>query len=859
MRGPEPSALSSLVLFLLLSACGGEAGPPPVPDPADDARFLLAGGWEFRQADQKEWHAATVPGCVHTDLLAAGLIGNPFWRNAEEGLQWIGRTDWAYRDCFRVDGTILGRQQVDLVFEGLDTYAEVRLNGEEVLQTDNMFRTWRADVTGRLRAGTNELVVYLRSPVNEVLPRMEGRPWQLPASNDQGEKTSPYTRKAPYQFGWDWGPRYVTSGIWKPVYLEAWDGPRIRDLQVRQDRLGEKSAGLTVIVEVESALPGAVEVVVRNPNERFPEVTRSVELTAGNNRIEVGLVVSSPLLWWPNGLGEQNMYGVDVQLRRHGRVLDRAHERIGLRTVELRREGDEWGESFSFLVNGVPVFAKGGNWIPADSFPTRLTPHRYRELLTACRDANMNMLRVWGGGIYESDEFYALCDELGLMVWQDFMFSCSMYPGDEAFLANVRAEATEQVRRLRDHPALVLWCGNNEVETAWLHWGWQRQLPASVWEDYLKLFHGVLPEVVGEYDPTRPYWPSSPSSNRLEDPDSQRMGDVHYWGVWHGEEPFEAYEAQYPRFMSEYGFQSFPALESVESYTLPEDRDIDSVVMRAHQKHPRGNQLIRTYLLRRYPEPKDFPSFLYLSQVLQAEGIRIGAEHLRRLMPRNMGSLYWQIDDCWPVASWSGIDWYGRWKALHYYARRFYAPVLVSPHAEGDRVGIWIVSDRPEGFPAELRLSLLDVEGRLIRSEQHEVEVPAVTSREAFTLARAEWIGERDPAGLVLRCELWEAGERIAEHFLYFTLPLQAQIPDPQILTAVSVGPEGITVTLQAHRLARDVHLQTGAITGRFSDDYFDLVPGEQRVVRFLTGEPVSAARFEENLRVVSLYDAIRH
>jgi beta-mannosidase len=855
-----PIARLSIAL-LLLGGCGGRDLPVPVPDLSDAARFPLTTGWEFQQEGEQAWLPAAVPGCVHTDLLAAGAIPDPFWRDVEPELQWIGQTEWVYLLRFRVDGTILNRQRIDLVFEGLDTYADVRLNGEPLLQADNMFRTWRAEVGERLRPGANELRIRFRSPIQEILPRMEGRPWQLPASNDQGEKTSPYTRKAPYHFGWDWGPRYVTCGIWRPVYLEAWDGPRIADLHLHQISLEDERADLTAVVEIDTRTPGPVEVAIRSPNERFPAVIRTVELEAGTQRVEVGFVIPDPDRWWPNGLGDQTLYGVRCELQRQGRVLDRADKRIGLRMVELRREPDAWGESFAFAVNGVPVFAKGGNWIPADSFPSRMTPERYRDLLTACRDANMNMLRVWGGGIYERPEFYDLCDELGLMIWQDFMFACSMYPGDEAFLENVRQEATEQVRRLRDHPSLVLWCGNNEIETAWQHWGWKQDLPASVWEDYLALFHRMLPEVVAEYDPARPYWPSSPSSDLREDPDSPRMGDGHYWGVWHGEEPFEAFEQQYHRFLSEFGFQSFPAPATMESYTLPEDRDIDSEVMRAHQKHPRGNQLIRTYLLRRYPEPKDFTSFLYLSQVLQSEGMRIAVEHLRRHRPRTMGALYWQVDDCWPVASWSGIDYFGRWKALQYDARRFFAPVLVSPHTEGDRVTVWTVSDLPDPLPARLRVRLRDLEGRVLREEVREVTVGPTASRAAFTLSRAEWLAGLESGSHFLDCELLdlpaEPARRIARNLFYFTLPREARLPDPGILSAVTVGTGGITITLQAHHLARDVHLEAEDVAGRFSDDFFDLVPGEQAVVHFEPRIPVSATAMERALRVTSLFDAV--
>ncbi|HZB46219.1 MAG TPA: glycoside hydrolase family 2 TIM barrel-domain containing protein, partial [Pyrinomonadaceae bacterium] len=581
------------------SAAGGRQPRAVVP---------LHGGWKFREAGKGAWRAATVPGCVHTDLLKNGVIEDPFYRDNEKRLQWIGKTDWEYETTFRVAPGTLARRNVELVFEGLDTYATVALNGVELLSADNMFRTWRVDAKKALKAGENTLSVRFRSPINEVLPRMKALGYELPAVNDQGEKTSPHTRKAPYHYGWDWGPRFVTSGIWKPVRLEAWDGARVADFHVEQKQLDRAAASMSAVVELVADRDTDATVILDEASGSRRLAARSVKLRPGVNRVRVDFRLERPRLWWPAGLGPQHLYSFRTLVLDGKQLLDEAATRVGLRTLELRQQPDQWGKSFEFVVNGVPVFAKGGNWIPADSFPTRVTRERYRRLLESARDANMNMLRVWGGGIYELDDFYELCDELGLMVWQDFMFACSMYPGDKDFLESVRAEAVDNVRRLRNHPSVVLWCGNNEVETAWLHWGWKQNLPAKLWDDYLKIFHGVLPEVVAEHDPSRPYWPSSPSSNLEEDPDSQRVGDVHYWEVWHASKPFEFYEKQHPRFMSEYGFQSFPMIESVNAYTVPADHDIQSPVMLAHQKHPRGNQLIREYMLREYAEPKDFES-----------------------------------------------------------------------------------------------------------------------------------------------------------------------------------------------------------------------------------------------------------
>jgi len=854
-----------LLTLLLLASATLHAQSPARPSAAkaggaSKLELRLDSGWTFREAGKGAWRAARVPGSVHTDLLANGLIEDPFYRDHEPKLQWIGKTDWEYRTDFEVTRALLGRRHLELVFDGLDTYAEVFLNERPLLSADNMFRTWRVDAKRALRAGRNTLRVLFRSPINEVLPRMKGLGYELPAVNDQGEKTSPHTRKAPYHYGWDWGPRFVTSGVWRPVRLEAWDEARLRDLHVVQNHVDRSAAQLTAEVEVAAAGDADAVILVEDPKDRRVSARQTVRLSAGLNRFALKLTIPDPQLWWPAGMGSQRLYTLRARLLSgDGRkVSDELSTRVGLRTVELRQRPDEAGKSFTFIVNGVPVFAKGANWVPADSFPTRVTRERYRQLLESARDANMNMLRVWGGGYYEADDFYELCDELGLLVWQDFMFACSMYPGDEKFLEGVRAEATDNVRRLRNHPSVALWCGNNEVETAWHHWGWKQRLPAKLWDDYKKLFHGVLPEVVAEHDPARAYWPSSPSSNLEEDADSQRMGDIHYWEVWHASKPFSEYERQRPRFMSEYGFQSFPSIETVNSYTVPGDHNIESPVMLAHQKHPRGNQLIREYMLREYPEPKDFESFLYVSQVLQAEGIRVGAEHLRRIMPHNMGSLYWQLNDCWPVASWSSIDYFGRWKALQHYARRFYSPLLVSPRRDGERLDIHVVSDRPAPTPARLVVTLLDFDGRTLSTTEKALTVAPLRGDSYLSLPVAELLEGRDERAVFLLAELLVGGRVVSRNEHFFRPFKELSLPGARVTASAAPAPGGFRLTLKTDRLARAVQLSAAGAAGSFSDNYFDLVPGRPVEVEFRARGGVRLEEFRKGLKVRSLADAFR-
>ena len=813
-------------------------------------------GWRFRELSKDTWYAATVPGCVHTDLLNNKLIDDPFYRDNEQKLQWIGKTDWEYQTTFKITPEILAPDNIDLVFEGLDTYANVFLNDEPLLNADNMFRTWRTEAKRLLKVGANTLRIRFRSPINEVLPLMAKLNYQLPAGNDQGEKTSPHTRKAPYQFGWDWGPRLVTSGIWRPVYIEAWDDARIEDLHIVTREVTPAAARLTAEVEVVAKSNAAATIIVDNVTDKRVAAKRVLTLTPGSNRVSLDFVIARPALWWPNGLGAHPLYTFKARLLIGGKPVDQTTTRTGLRSLELRQERDQSGKSFSFVINGVPVFAKGANWIPADSFPTRISTEKYRALLKSVRDTNMNMLRVWGGGIYERDDFYELCDEMGILVWQDFMFGCSLYPGDQAFLESARQEAIDNVKRLRNHPSIVIWVGNNEIESGWFHWGWKDQLPAKLWEDYLKLFYGVLPEVCNSLDPSRSYWPSSPSSKLEDDPESQKMGDLHYWQVWHAALPFSEYEKQSPRFMSEYGFQSFPQLETVNTYTVPADHNIDSPVMMAHQRHPRGNQLIREYMLREYPEPKDFESFLYVSQVLQAEGIKIGAEHLRRIMPHNMGSLFWQLNDCWPVASWSSIDYTGRWKALQYYARRFYDDILVSPHEANGNIDIYVVSDRVRPITAQLNLSLRDFDGNKLWTQGQEIEIAPLTSKSYFSVPINTLLSGKDPKAVVLVAEVLVGGKLESSNTHLFQPYKALALPRPQITFDVIPIRSGFKVTLSSDKFARAVYLSTTDHPGFFADNYFDLFPGQKVEVEFRTSAPITFSAFRTKLKIRSLADA---
>jgi beta-mannosidase len=853
VQSRNPLWLTLPLLLLVISVANGQSNSKV--NRSALMKVSLNNGWQFREVNKENWYPATVPGSVHTDLLQNKVIEDPFYRDNETKQQWIGKTDWEYRTTFKVTQEVLDHKNIDLIFEGLDTYADVYLNEKLLLKADNMFRTWRVNCKDTLKLGDNKLKITFRSPINEILPLMAKMSYQLPASNDQGEKTSPWTRKAPYQYGWDWGPRFVTSGIWKPVSLEAWNAARVGDLHIVQNKVTKEQANLTAQVDISSSVAADAELLIEDSDHKTVVTKQTVKLAEGANHFALDFNILKPALWWPNGLGDHPLYSFKARLLLKGQPLDERSTRTGIRSLQVRQDKDEWGQSFTFIVNGVPVFAKGANWIPADSFPTRISFDKYRWLIKSAADANMNMLRVWGGGIYETADFYNLCDEMGVLVWQDFMFACSMYPGTQEFLDNVRAEAEDNVRRLRNHPSIAIWSGNNEIEGAWMNWGWKQNLPASIWDDYQKIFDGVLKETCAKLDPGRLYWPSSPHGGLTDDPNSLKSGDTHSWKVWHFAAPFTDYQKEFPRFMSEYGFQSFPALETVETYALADEHDIQSPVMMAHQRHPRGNQLIKEYMLREYTSPKDFESFLYVSQVLQAEGIKVGAEHLRRIMPRNMGSLYWQLDDCWPVASWSSIDYTGRWKALQYFAKRFYAPVLISPIADADNLNFFVVSDLPQAMKASINVELRDFEGNKLAAFNKDATLSPVTSQSYFSLPLKSLLENRDPKNLMIYCELIADGKVISTNEYFFEAFKNLNLPTPQIkVDAVSTA-TGYKLTVTSDKLAKAVYL-SNKTEGFFSDNFFNVLPGKPVEIEFRTRLNVPVEEFKKQLKARSLKDA---
>lgn len=820
-------------------------------------------GWQFRQritspdTPKTEWRPAQVPGDVHLDLLRNKVIPDPFYRENEAKLQWIETADWEYRTTLTPTDEILARRNIELVFEGLDAYSEVYLNGALVLTADNMFRTWRVNVKGKLKPGANELLVVFPSPITSAQKIAKPDAWRARTGTE--EKT--YVRKAAYEYGWDWGPRFVTSGIWRPVRIEAWDTARLADLHVRQRDITPSLARVSAEIEIVAASETAAEVVV---NYGLPgqsaTVNQSVQLHAGSNRVDLPIEIAKPNLWYPSGYGAQPLYTFTASMKISGAAVDSRETRTGLRSVVLRREPDAWGRSFEFVINGIPVFAKGANVIPFDSFPNRVTRETYRHVLESAKEANINIIRQWGGGYYETDEFYQLCDELGLMIWHDFMFGNDWQPGTYTFKQNVAREAEDQLKRLRNHPSIVLWCGNNETESAF-NWATgsrtiKPEAQIQMWKDYLTLFNGVLGQAVHELSPETPYWPSSPSADMEELTPDFESGDRHDWSVWHGGVPFSEYEKHFYRFVSEYGFQSFPELKTVEAFTEPEDRaSILTPVMLAHQKNNRGNAIISDYLVKEYGQPKDFASFLYASQVLQAEGIKVGAEHFRRQRPRTMGSIYWQLNDCWPVASWSSIDYFGRWKALHYYAKRFYAPLLVSPHFEEGLLAVYVVSDLQQPTAATLRLRALTFDGQTLLEKSQPIQVTPLSSQIYLRIPRVELDPKLpDSAKAVIVVELTVGNEVVSRNLIYPLPTKNVRLPAAAITSDLQPAGEGYRLTLSSPVLARSVYVSLGDIDAKLSENYLDLLPRESAQITIKTS--ASAEQLRAALKVRSLEDA---
>ena len=802
-------------------------------------KLLLNGAWKldipgtaFAQVP------AAVPGSVYHDLYSAKLIPDPFYRDNEMEALALMEHDFHYSRSFEVAEDLLNSHAVVLRCEGLDTVATVYINGEAVGIANNMHRVWEYDVKKILRVGENTVEVRFASPTKYI---REQYAKSVADGSSDAMVGFPHIRKAHCMFGWDWGPRLPDAGIWRDIAILGIDVARIRDVHVLQHH-EEKKVTLEINTHV-TKITGTASVSVT--------VTAPCGKTFTAQGEKVTVEIEDPQLWWPAGIGDQPLYTVDVQL---GDGLDGWKRRIGLRTMTVTRNKDEWGESFSHCVNGVDVFAMGADYIPEDNLLPRVNPQRTRRLLEDARAANMNCVRIWGGGYYPDDFFYDICDELGLLVWQDFMFACAVYNLTEEFEENIRAEFVDNVRRLRHHPSLALWCGNNEMEDFVNQGVWVANHRQKA--DYIKMYEYILPQILKEEDPQAFYWPASPSSGgSFDNPQDPNRGDVHYWMVWHGLLPFTDYRNHKFRYVSEFGFQSFPCMETIESFTEPEDRNVFSYVMEKHQRNASANGRIVSYLSQMYLYPREMTDLVYASQLLQAQAMQYGVEHWRRNRGRCMGAVVWQLNDCWPVASWASIDYYGRWKALHYYEKRFFAPVLISCHEEGilsqdtnvnaepfkleKSAHLNVSNETLKPFRGTAKWALRRPDASVIEEGAFDVDCPAMS---------AVWLPKQDFShygtyDCYYSYELRDAhGKLVGEGSVLFCAPKHFKFADPKL----KVWQEGGEIVVKAQGYARSVEIMAGADTV-LEDNYFDLNGGERRI-KVVRGEVT-------DLKVRSVYD----
>lgn len=813
----------------------------------------LNGKWQMKRSDENEWMDAAVPGSVFRDLLENGKIEDPYYRDNENKTYELSKYDYEYKRSFWMNKEALEYDKVILCCEGLDTLCDVFVNDTKVLGAENMHRTYEVDIKKELEAGENQIYIFIKSATN-FIDNLNKELFNPKIPDDKPGIT--HIRKAVYAYGWDWGPKLGDMGIWRKISICGYDEARLEDVYIDQKHWKDKvELDIKVGANNWSMHELSVCVTVEAPDgEAF---RKNAEMSG--EEICITMDINNPQLWWPNNLGNHPLYQVRVELFSSGKILDVSTFRIGLRTITVKQERDQWGQSFTFLVNGESIFAMGADYIPEDAMLGKRKFEKTKQLIISCAKANYNMIRIWGGGHYPEDYFYDLCDEYGIIVWQDHMYACKAYEFNDAFKENIKQETIDNVKRIRNHASIGLWCGNNEMEMLWANWGWEGRYGTKMKNDYLYQFEFFLPELTKSLDPKTFYWSASPSSfGYLIDPDNQNFGDIHYWGVWHGREPLTHYRKIHPRFNSEFGIQSFPCLKTVKTFTLPEDRNIFSRIMESHQKDDTGNDKILHYIGDNFRYPKDFDSVLYTSQLAQAEGMRYGVEHWRRNRGRCMGALIWQLNDCWQVASWACIDYFNRWKAVQYLARRFYAPVLASACEEGTKVELHVSNDSLKKIDGVLVWKLMERNAKVIKEGEITAALDKLSTQMMVDLDFTELIDGSNRKSVYLSYDLIVDGASVSGGTVIFVKSKHFEYEDPQISAEIMESEDAFSIELKSKSFAKYVELDLEEADAVFDDNIFDMTAGRSKKVRLPKDSLSCSLSLEElrkQLKVRSLYN----
>jgi beta-mannosidase len=778
--------------------------------------------WQFSQEGDSIWMPATIPGTVQTDLLNLKKIPHPFKANNEDSIQWISENNWCYKTQFSVSEEVLSKSKHFLHFEGLDTYTSIFLNDSLVLKTNNAFRSWEIDISDVLQL-ENDLQIKLQATDSIEKTASNKLDYELP------EAPRVFTRKPQFQYGWDWGPTIKTMGITKSISLVSYENVRFKEVFLKTNFISDSIANISAELTIHSQKQQEVSIRIINNNSKETFISK-IEISPEQTEYHIPFNVKNPKLWWTHNLGTPFLYDIDVELLNDDYKKESFSKKLGIRSIELITEKDSKGEGFYFKLNGKPVYMKGANYIPQNIFLPEVDQKDYSKLINDVVDANMNMLRVWGGGVYENSFFYQLCDAKGVLVWQDFMFACAMYPGDDEFLENIKQEAIENVKRLRHHPSIALWCGNNENSEGWYRWGWKdgktEAQQQEIWEGYYAVFNHILPRVVDSLHHSISYWESSPKFGR-GDNRYQLEGDAHDWWVWHDGYPFEHFEEEVPRFMSEFGFQSFPSFEAIKYFTEQDTINLNHPSFANHQKHARGFSLIREYMERNFPVPSKGEDYVYMSQVLQAYGMTKGIYAHRRAKPYNMGTLYWQLNDCWPAVSWSSIDGLGNWKALHYQAKKAFENVIISTSKIENELNVYIVNDTFSEIKDTLLISHLDFNGNVLFEEQQLVSSPINSSTIVYKYLLQN--KEFDTNNTFLRITFGES-----ESIHYFSKPKDLNLINEPISIEIIKNKEGFLIKLNSETLQKNVFLFSEE-KGTWQDNFFDILPGISKEIQFKT------------------------